>query len=123
MKNFKFLFLSLLLVAFLAPNVVNAQAVVDVPVWCNVDGIQAVEATVLISASGNLQLKATFDLSVLNLDVKKKGVIKYTVSRLAVQVDPGGDPDYHFQAFYVKVKVYPDGMASVVYNWQIEDEY
>lgn len=57
MKNLKFLLVSLLLVAFLAPNVVNAQATKVEPAYCNITLDNKVlfdEAEVLISASGNV---------------------------------------------------------------------
>ena len=132
MKNFKILFFSFLLVAFIAPNVVNAQAIFDDPYYCNVkvDGVKykATEAKVVISPSGNLLLKATFDLSAQKLDLKKAGVTKFVVDRLAVQVFPPSkfpeeEIDYHYEAFNVKVSVRPDGMATAVFNWKMTEEY
>ncbi|MDX8341432.1 hypothetical protein SLH46_19695 [Draconibacterium sp. IB214405] len=132
MKNFKILFFSFLLVAFIAPNVVKAQAFFDEPYYCNVKvdnkPYKAIEAKVMISPTGNLLLKATFDLSSLKLDLKKSGVTKFTVDRLAVQVYPSSkfpeeEIDYHYEAFDVKVSVRPNGIATAVFNWKMEEEY
>ena len=123
MKNLKFFFLSLFMVAFLAPMFVNAQATKEVPAYCNItldDKVVFEEAMVLISASGNVQLKATFDVSGWDLDLKMKGTTKIMVDRLAVQVFMNA-PKLHFTAKDVKVSVSPDGIATVVYNWQVGD--
>lgn len=127
MKTFKLLFVGFLFLAFLVPNVANAKTISGEPAFCplTIDGVKywPVDAMVKISASGNLHLTATFDLSSLNLNTKNKGVIKFVADRLAVEMYSGVPENYHFQAFNVKVKVNPDGIASVVYNWQIIDEY
>jgi len=123
MKKLKFLFLSLFIVAFLAPVISNAQAVKEVPAYCNItldDKVAFEEAGVVISTSGNVQLKATFDVSEWELDLKEEGTTKIIVDRLAVQVFEQ-EPKLHFTALDVKVSVCPEGIASVVYNWQVGD--
>ena len=113
----------------MAPDLVKAQADWVVPAYCTIqlEGSEAVYARadvlVLVSASGNVKLiKANFDVSGWDLALKENGTSKIVVDRLTVWVYGDMDmPTYHFTANDVNVFVSPDGIASVVYNWQVGD--
>ncbi|QIA07019.1 hypothetical protein [Draconibacterium halophilum] len=132
MKNFKILLFSFLLVAFIAPNVSNAQASREAEIqFCNIevegDRVLFVDAYVLVSASGNVQLKATFDLGNPKEDIDlsdfwpTKGKQKITLNRVAVQFKLDGKI-YHFVSEEkARAIVDSDGYASVVMNWQESD--
>lgn len=125
----KLLLVSFLLAIFLAPNVVKAQATSEATVqYCNIDvdgeRVLFVDAYVLVSASGNVQLKATFNLhvpkvSTVNLSdfIPLKGKQKIDLDRVAVQYKLDGKV-YHFESIEkIHAIVDDNGIARVVINW------
>lgn len=136
MKKIKFLFLGFVFVTFFASNYANAQALIRVPgtvaLTIAIENNAKIghivvydEGRIVLTPSGNLQLKASVDLnSYANLvEIPTKGKKKITVARVAVRVLPKGDPapTYHFEAYDVDVIVDSQGMASVVVNWQVDE--
>ncbi|WP_319591332.1 hypothetical protein [uncultured Draconibacterium sp.] len=129
MKNFKILFFSFLLVAFLAPNVSNAQVEILSPKWCslyiyNTDGDRVKIssdrpsglADVKVTPSENIQLKVEFNLNETAADdlipLKGKVMIKAQVN---VQLEGG---DTHFSEYNTPVIIGSDGIATAVVNWR-----
>ena len=118
MKNLKFLFLSLLFVAFLAPNV-NAKVETVNPDLCVIvleNGfVFATDAVVKITPSGQAQLKATFDVSDL-VYLKTKGKFKKELVAVAVIINIYG------LEYTLKEHVIVDskGIATIVWNFNVK---
>jgi|GEM_PF-5314760 len=133
MKNFKFLFLTLIMAAFFAPSIVNAQVTKTEVLYidggrCNIQiddekfNLQDNNgsAFVKITPDGSVHLEATFDVDLFDLAMGKKKVEVTRAALLILEDEDEGIPYVHVQTYDAHVIVdLKTGVARLIVNWDV----